>query len=427
MAFSLNEYLTQKKSYHHIMIKISKKSDCCGCGACMQKCPKKCISLTEDEQGFLYPSVNEDICVNCGLCEKVCPVLNKWNTKTPTKIFACKNTNEEQRLISSSGGVFIIIAENVINRGGVVFGARFDSNWNVIHSYTERKEELSDFQGSKYVQSRIGDSYQKCKKYLDEKREVLFTGTPCQIAGLKHYLGRGYDNLLTVEVMCHGVPSPRVWRDYLTSIQRPKGAGAGKNTVLSSLNETSSIEGISFRDKQTGWKKYGFVVRYSAESREAEKFGMPSVNNELREYHKNNLFMKGFLKNLYLRPSCFECPAKGGSSKADLSLGDFWSVDSYIPDYNDDKGITLVYINSVKGEKNMSELSCDAKELDSSLRYNRMYYGNSNVVYPLNSFWEKYEENGLAAIHDILSSLKPSLYKRFVNYLNKVFKLRNRK
>ena len=251
------------------MIRIIDKSKCCGCNACVQRCPKQCISMREDEEGFLYPYVDIPSCVDCGICEKVCPVLNLEEPRKPLQVFAAKNKNEDQRLRSSSGGIFILLAEQTICEGGVVFGARFDKNWEVEHCYAETLEELEPLMRSKYVQSRIGNTYKEAERFLKGGRKVLFVGTSCQIAGLHRFLKRDYDNLLTVDFICHGVPSPGVWRKYLGEIENcipSRSEVAGKNTVLSfSLKSMPVITGIDFREKQLGgycWKKYGFVVHY---------------------------------------------------------------------------------------------------------------------------------------------------------------------
>ncbi len=215
------------------MIEIKEKYNCCGCSACVQICPKQCISLSADNEGFLYPQVDTAVCINCGLCEKVCPVINQNEPRMPLEVYAAKNTDEEIRLKSSSGGIFTLLAEHIISEGGVVFGARFNENWEVVHDYTETVEGLESFRGSKYVQSIIGENFKKAKFFLDEGRNVLFSGTPCQVAGLKKFLRKEYENLLTVEVVCHGVPSPMVWHDYL-DYRRAKHA-TGKNTVSESV------------------------------------------------------------------------------------------------------------------------------------------------------------------------------------------------
>ena len=183
------------------MLQIINKEDCCGCSACVQICPKCCISMYEDNEGFLYPEINKDICVNCHLCENVCPVLHQGNPHQTLRTYAAKNKKEDIRSQSSSGGVFSLLAEYIIDRGGVVFGARFNEKWEVIHDYVEVKEGIAAFRGSKYVQSQIGDSYKKVEFFLKQSREVLFSGTPCQIAGLNYYLRKKYDNLLTVDLV----------------------------------------------------------------------------------------------------------------------------------------------------------------------------------------------------------------------------------
>ena len=198
------------------MIQLMHKEDCCGCSACVQICPRHCIEMKENLEGFLYPLVDSHSCIECHLCEKVCPVLNQNDSIRPLKVCATKNPDEQIRMKSSSGGVFSILAESVIAAGGVVFGAGFNEHWAVVHSYTETKEGLSAFRMSKYLQSVVGNTYKEVQAFLKQGRLVLYSGTPCQIAGLKLFLRKDYDNLLTVDFICHGVPSPGVFRWYLT-------------------------------------------------------------------------------------------------------------------------------------------------------------------------------------------------------------------
>lgn len=338
------------------MINIAVKSKCTGCSACVQKCPKQCISLEEDSEGFRYPKVKLSVCIDCGLCEKVCPVLQQDKPRNPEIVYAAKNSNLSTRLASSSGGIFALLAETILRQNGVVFGARFDKEWNVIHDYTESLNGLSVYLGSKYVQSKIGNTYKQAELFLKEGRKVLFSGTPCQIVGLKKYLRKDYDTLLTVDFVCHGVPSPMIWRDYLNEKIRPLGVD-GRNMVSQlSLKDLPVITGISFRDKRYGWKKYGFSVRAKSASKADKNLVSQSVEvtdkTLLYEPHKANLYMKGFLKNLYLRPSCYACPAKCGKSGADYTLADFWGASTYVGDFDDDKGLSavLVYKNKVNIE-----------------------------------------------------------------------------
>ena len=303
--------------------------------------------MVEDGEGFLYPEVDAASCIDCGLCEKVCPWINRPEKFPPKEVLAVKNRNEAERMASSSGGVFIALAREVIGRGGVVFGAVFDEKWEVRHTCADTLENVRPMMGSKYLQSRIGDSYRQAERYLKEGREVLFTGSPCQVAGLHAYLRKDYTNLLSVDFLCHGVPSPGVWRQYLgETFYSAQRAAAGKNTVLScSLNPMPVITGIEFRDKEmSGWKKFSFVVR----GRSAHRADQNSVL--LSAKHYENTFMRGFLSDVYLRPSCYRCRCKNGVSHSDLTIADFWGVNQLMPDFDDDKGVGLVLVNTDKGK-----------------------------------------------------------------------------
>lgn len=350
------------------MIDIKEKKDCCGCGACVQRCPKSCISMREDNEGFLYPEVDKEMCIDCGLCEKVCPVINQSKERQPLVVYAAKHKDEQIRLASSSGGAFTAIAEPVIEEGGVVFGAKFDKDWSVIHDYTETKEGLAAFRGSKYVQSRIGESYKNAEAFLKTGRKVLFSGTPCQIAGLKRFLCKEYDNLLTVDFICHGVPSPGVWREYLKE-ETARQCG-GKNSVLSHPKDNLGdvrIENISFRDKRLGWKKFSFALTLSVPDGHGAK-NTVLLSEPLNE----NIFLRGFLANLYLRPSCHACPAKKFKSGSDVTIGDFWGVQNVMPEIDDDKGVSALMVNSLKLDVcfRNSKIKKWSTHYNSILRYN---------------------------------------------------------
>lgn len=332
------------------MIQITDKHLCCGCASCVQKCPKQCISLYEDEEGFLYPKVMVEDCIDCGLCEKVCPLLNNSKPILPKDVWAVKNQNESDRMHSSSGGVFIALAREVLASGGVVFGAVFDTDYEVKLAYSETLEGVCPMMGSKYLQARVETAYIDAERFLKQGRHVLFTGTPCQIAGLHKYLRKEYPNLLSVDFLCHGVPSPGVWRRYLketiNKLSSARRAAVGKNTVLPSLNVMPAIAGIEFRDKTLrGWKKYSFVVR----GKSALKADQNSVL--LSDMHGDNPFMQGFLSDIYLRPSCYECKCKNGVSHSDLTIADFWGIDYLMPDFDDDKGVGLVLVNTSSGKR----------------------------------------------------------------------------
>ena len=358
------------------MIQILDKSQCCGCTACVSICPKQCITMREDEEGFLYPVVDSSHCIDCNLCKKVCPELYPKEMREPLHVYAAKHKNEQVRLASSSGGIFTLLAEKIIDEGGVVFGVRFNNNWDVVHDYTETMEGLAVFRGSKYVQSYMGDCYLKAKSFLEQGRKVMFTGTPCQIAGLKNFLRKDYDNLLTVDVVCHGVPSPKVWQVYLDEIAR-KG---GKNSVLSHpIVEKTEINHIDFRSKSIGWKKFSFALTLSKATADGEKNTVL-----LSSIFTENPYMNAFLSNLSLRPSCYDCPAKSGKSGSDITIADFWGIEDVLPEFDDDKGISLVLSYSEKGGRWLAGLDCECIEVDyrSAQRMNPLI--SSSVSKPIN-------------------------------------------
>lgn len=339
---------------------------CCGCAACVHICPKHSINLQEDKDGFLSPRVDMGTCIDCGLCEKVCPMINQESECPPLATYAAKNDNETIRLRSSSGGIFTLLAESVIDEGGVVFGARFNENWEVVHDHTDTIEGLELFRGSKYVQSSMGDSYWQVENFLRTDRKVMFTGTPCQIAGLRKFLRKDYMNLLTVDIICHGVPSPLVWRKYLEAKTNEQCADA------------PLLTGVSFRDKSAGWKKFSFVLKFSTELAGGERGTiMSSIFND-------NDYMRVFLSDLSLRKSCYNCPAKSGKSGADITIGDFWGIENVRPDLDDDKGLSLVLVNSPKGMALLKNLSCEFVTVgfDEAVKGNSAYY--HSVSKPVN-------------------------------------------
>ena len=377
------------------MINILDKKDCCGCSACAQICPKQCIKMSADNEGFSYPAVDGTICIKCGLCEKVCPVINLGTSKLPLATYAAKNTNEDIRLNSSSGGIFTLLAEQIIADGGVVFGVKFDLDWNVVHDFTETIDGLEAFRGSKYVQSSIGDNFKIAKQFLSNGRKVLFSGTPCQIAGLKKYLQKEYDNLLTIEVVCHGVPSPKIWKEYL-NFKYTKHIKCFYKDSTSSM-ETPQISGISFRDKSNGWKKYGVKFSFT------DKHEITPFNEDL--------YMKGFLQNLYLRPSCYQCAARQGKSGADISIADYWGIQSIHPEFDDDKGAGLILINSNKGVRYYENIKSStitiASKYHEAIKYNPCINHSVRVPKERAIFFQQYNIHGIKYI-GILSQKTPT-------------------
>lgn len=373
------------------MIHIQELDNCCGCHACASRCPKQCISMQRDDKGFLYPKVDEASCIDCGLCEKVCPMLNVPEADQPIHAYAAQNINQKVRATSSSGGVFSVLAEQTIAEGGVVFGAAFDNKWMVHHVAVRTGEDLRSLRGSKYVQSTIGSTYIEAEKELKAGRKVLFSGTPCQIAGLRTFLHKPYENLTAVDVVCHGVPSPAVWAEYINSLARSKSVPS-KNTVLSSLNDSRQISGVSFRDKRTGWQKYGFAV-YSSDQREDENSVLPS-KSKLIHYSTvmSNIFMRGFLQNVYLRPSCYHCRFRCFRSGSDLTLADLWGVRQVAQQFDDDKGTSLVLDKGGKFSETAS-LSCielTSEQVQLAYKGNPSLFNDEPESKYSNAFWQEF-------------------------------------
>ena len=327
-------------------MKINELKNCTGCHACYSACPHGSITMYRNSDGFLYPAAIDISCVKCGLCEKICPVITPLRSieKSRSAAFAAVNQNEKIRMESSSGGIFTAIAEKAIAAGAVVFGAKFASDFSVIHDHTDNTKDLAEFRGSKYVQSTIGNSYKECKEMLDSGKTVLFSGTPCQIGGLKAFLGEDSRNLIAIDFICHGVPSPLLWGKYISS----------------KTADNRKISKIKFRDKRSGWKNYSFSVNYSDGSVHTHIF-------------RDNEYMRLFLKNVSLRASCFDCKFKGNSGYSDITLGDFWGIQHELPNLDDNLGTSFVIAHTDKGKEIITKLdNCIIKEIpiESGRKYN---------------------------------------------------------
>ena len=377
------------------MIRIKNKKECCGCGACAQRCPKQCITMQSDKEGFAYPVVDTKQCSDCGLCDKVCPVMNQQPEQAPVATYAAINSDQAVREESSSGGIFTLLAEETIKKDGVVFGAAFNSNWQVEHTFTDKKNELSKFRGSKYVQSSIGNSFAMAEKFLKEGKEVLFSGTPCQIAGLKRFLRKEYKNLKTVDFVCHGTPSPLVWRKYLNEVCRS--------------NNISDITDIQFRNKAEGWKKYSLLIKYTGKGKE-EAF---------RETLDENLFMKCFLSNLSLRPSCYQCPTRNGKSDSNITFGDLWGAEQICPEIDDDRGLSLVIVR-----KEQPLPQCDKIKIPYSeaLKYNPSIEHDVQEPQKRSKFFRLVHKNGVCKATQTCTT-----QNKFETFCNKiVWNIKNR-
>lgn len=306
-------------------IKINDKRMCTGCGACANICPRQCITMMADDEGFLYPQVNMEECIQCGLCTKYCPVLHPicGGSNYEKKAYAAQSKNEDVRFRSTSGGAFSALASYVLSQNGYVCGAGYGEDNLVMHCIESTPEGLERLRQSKYVQSEIGTVYRELEKLLKQGIMVLFCGTPCQAAGFQNYLKTEYENLLLIDLICRGINSPKAYQYWLKELEE---------------DENSKIVKVWFKYKAHGWK----------DSPQCTKIDFQNGNEKVL-YRKGNTYMRGYLTaNLFVRPSCSDCRFKGENRPSDITLADCWGADSTI---DDDKGTSLIIVNSQKGEK----------------------------------------------------------------------------
>lgn len=315
------------------------KSECCGCSACAAVCPHNAIAMKADTNGFLYPEINGDLCVECGLCQKVCAFKNGYQALDyQKKVYAAKNKSSAARQGSSSGGAFPLIAEKFIEDGGVVFGAAFDSELKLRHIAAHTKQELVPIYKSKYLQSDLGDTFKEIKELLDSGKPCLFSGTGCQVQGLREFLRKDYHNLFTVDIVCHGVASPKIFEDY---------------KKMMSERFSSKIKSIDFRAK----KIYGQTQDMQVVFENSKSYC---------EFPDIDVYKILYSNNLSIRSSCFECKFANTDRTGDITLGDFWASRS-IGGFDDKKGVSLVMINSEKGEKLFSQINSELSEVEVEL------------------------------------------------------------
>lgn len=368
------------------------KYKCNGCGVCKELCPVDAITMIEDSEGFMYPKIDEEKCIKCGKCRRVCsnyPEENKYTIKA----FATINKNQEERNNSTSGGMFKILAQYVLNNGGIVFGVKFDDNLKVIHSYTNDIKECQKFSGSKYVRSDLKDSYAKVKEFLSDGRYVLFSGTPCQVQGLREYLNKkDNDKLILCEIVCHANPSPKVLDLYIKNLEKI---------------HNKKVKKIYFRSKNPDMNNGAYVEFFDGTKAEI------------------STYIKSFTgEQLINRPSCNKCVFVNENRKADFTIGDFWGIDEVIPGFDDKKGISLFTVNTEKANKIFDKIKnkmiYKQVELSSAFKYNH----NSNL--PPNRKRKKFfdgistnkiNENNI--IEYMKKYNKRPLYKKVINKLFK--------
>lgn len=312
--------------------------DCCGCTACEQICPKNCISFKENNEGFMYPVVEQAVCVNCGACTKHCPVLNPLPTENVPTVYAAKYRDNQTTAKSTSGGIFIPIAKNTLANGGIVYGCAYDENLTARHIAVENENELFRLQGSKYVQSDISGIYSRIKADLESDRYVLFSGTGCQVAGLRSFLGREYEKLTTVDIVCHGVPSPRLFARYIDYLGKKLG---------------EPVKSYNFRSKKRhGWGLF-YELEWDKKSKGGSGFDDPYYN--------------AFLNCKTYREGCYNCRFANCNRQGDITLADFWGIEYINPKFYSKNGVSLVLVNTEKGKKLWKSLDNCIDSADSTL------------------------------------------------------------
>lgn len=351
------------------MIEICKHEFCTGCEACMSACPTDAISMEPDAKGFMRPLIDEDKCNQCGLCVKICPANVPGDIKKNQigkKVFAAWLKDKKVRKESSSGGIFSAIADYILNKGGVVFGARWTKDLSVVLDYCTDREGLSNFRGSKYVQGRVQDSYKKARYFLDDGKDVLFSGTPCQIAGLKSYLRKNYHNLLTIDFICHGVPSPMVFRDYIKCMENK-------------YNE--KVLSIRFRDKVPSWLSSSVRIEFE--------------NAVYSKSVYSDLYFVAFAWNYILRECCHHCKYTNLNRMGDITIADFWGFrpkNWKMLDF--DKGCSLVIPNTKVGidvfEAVSNEMIYEERAIDEAIRGNKCLSRSYQKANNSDIFWDEY-------------------------------------
>jgi coenzyme F420-reducing hydrogenase beta subunit len=361
--------------------------ECVGCNGCVQICPQSCITVQENNEGFWYPYIDENSCVECNKCREICPVnAGHRNDRAYPQAFGAKNKDDSIREKSTSGGLFSVFAHSMLENNGLVIGAVFDDDMNLKYAVAANLNDLEKMRGSKYLQSDIGDTYVLAKNMLLNRRNVLFVGTPCQVAGLYSFLGSDFEGLLTCDFICHGVSSPGVFKDYLHSKEE---------------KAQSKVREFVFRDKKTGWKMPSTVIKFANLKSETCLF-------------KNDVFSLAFRRNLILRPSCYRCKFSKIPRASDLTLADFWGVQEHCPELDDNKGTSLVLVNSEKGVK-WFDLCSDKmifKKVKPEKALSRNRNATSSVKLPVNrkSYFEDLTNHGFSYVES--KYMKPSHFLR---------------
>lgn len=385
------------------MPNLADRKECVGCTACVNVCPKQCIEMEKDLYGFAYPEVVHPLnCVKCGMCEKACPVLKESIVINECPdAYAALSRDESVRMESSSGGVFTELAKRIISQSGVVYGASYDEHFGVCHYCVDNANDLYRLRGAKYAESNLGITFQEILKRLQQGQFVLFSGTPCQVAGLKSFVRKDFDNLFCVDFVCHGVPSPVAWQSYIE--YRAKEDAAGELPC-----------NINLRSKTTGWSKYQYsnVFEYGN-------------GRQYSALSSQSLFMKLFVNDYISRPSCENCKFKGYSRVSDITLGDFWGIWDIDPEMDDNKGTSVVLLQSEKGKRLWEEIKDKIKykqvTLEQASQYNPSMIVVSKAKQNREDVLERIRTGKIGSCEELFVQKAPSFSDRVKGKISRMF------
>lgn len=381
------------------MEEITKKNNCFGCTACANICPKHAISMEYDENGFKYPKVDKDKCINCGLCKRICPANNEVKKNDNICVYAAKNKNDNIRRKSTSGGLFTAISNYVLEKKGVVYGSIMNNDFKVVYLRAESKKDIDNMRGSKYVQSDLKETFSSIKKDLEKNLMVLFVGTPCYVQGLKSYLRKEYDNLILCDIVCHGVPSPLIFDEHVNFI-----------------NKMGKLKKYTFRDKEIGWRGTNVTIEYDTKKE----------SNTVVSDIFSNLYFDGYISRI----CCSKCKYTSINRVSDITIGDFWEIEKSHNDFNDEKGINLVLINTLKGKKVFENIKDELEYIESSidkciqpqLKYPSKENKNKK------QFWNDYEKKGFMYVakkyttYGKINSVKKRIKKLVPNKIKQIIR-----
>lgn len=360
-------------------LKTGNKSECSGCTACMNICPKNAIKMVCDEEGFKYPVIDKNKCINCGACFRICPNVKKEEKNTIMEAYGAKHKDKKEQFTSRSGGAFIAISDYILEQNGVIYGAELKENFTVVHNRAITKEERDKFKGSKYIQSDMNDIIKRVQKDLCDNKKVLFSGTPCQVASVNACIKDKYkENLYTCDLICHGVPSEKIFRNFLEYIQK--------------IND-KNIKEFIFRDKRFGWETHFETFIFDD-------------NTEISTTYFKNLFYGHHI----LRPSCYNCNYANIHRPADITIADFWGIEEVNPEFLDKNGVSLVIINNEKGKELFDKVKNKLNIIDCSIEDCIKHTYTLNQPTPITEnreeFWNDYKKEKFDYIIDKYATKK---------------------